>query len=259
MIPVHPHVVEVELARVEAAPADATHLGTRGEPGRVLLHDEAGVRRGITAPRIGPCQQGDAEGHVGAGVGDEGLAAVDEPPAVARDRPGRDAPRVGAGLGLGQAEGAEGSPLGQGSEPPLTLLVGAEEVQGQGSDGHVGLPCGGHRLVGQSDLLHGGDETDRGHADPTPPLRDEDPEQPERSHLPEQVGRTAGLLPSLRRPGGDLLLREFPTQADQFAFGLAEREVHRSDPIGPIGTGPGQPRSRRPPGRAARSPAPPSA
>ena len=37
----HPHVVEVQLAGVEAPPADAPHLRAHGEAGRVLLDDEA--------------------------------------------------------------------------------------------------------------------------------------------------------------------------------------------------------------------------
>ena len=185
-----PHVVEVQLAGVEALPPDAPHLRAHREPGRVLLDDEAWRS---FVPGAG--EQGDAEGHVGAGVGDERLAAVDQPAAVAPLGPGADAPGVGAGVGLGEAEGAERPALGQRPQPALALLVVAEQEQRQRADRDVRLPRGGHRLVGEADLLHGGDEADRGHADAAPLLGDEHAEQAELAHLAEQVGRAARLLP----------------------------------------------------------------
>ena len=88
------------------------------------------------------------------------------------------------------------------------------------------LPRRGHGLVGQADLLHGGDEADGRHADPAPLLGDEHAEQAELAHLAEQVGRAPRLVPGQRRPGGDLLLGEVATEADQIAFGFVERKVH---------------------------------
>ena len=73
-------------------------------------------------------QQRHAEGHVGAGVGDEGLAAVDQPAAVLRLGPGADAAGVGTGVGLGEPERAEHAALGQRPQPALALLVVAEQV-----------------------------------------------------------------------------------------------------------------------------------
>jgi hypothetical protein len=96
-----------------------------------------------------------------------------------------------------------------------------------------------HRLVGQADLLHRGDEADSRHADPSPLRRDQHAEQAQRTHLAEQVGRTPGLLPRDRGTRGDLLLRELATEAHQIAFRLGEREIPRSDRIGPTGTMPG--------------------
>ena len=89
------------------------------------------------------------------------------------------------------------------------------------------LPCGGHRLVGQADLLHGRDEADRRHADPAPLLGDEDAEQAELAHLAEEIGRAARLLPGPRRPGRDLPLREVAAECGEVPLRLAEREVHR--------------------------------
>ena len=175
---------------------------------------------------LGAGQQRHPERHVGPGVGDERLATVDEPAAVAPLGPGADAAGVGAGVRLGEPEGAEHPSLGQRAQPALALGVVAEQVQRQRADGHVGLPRRGHRLVGQADLLHGGDEADGRHADPAPLLGNEHAEQAELAHLAEQIGRAPGLLPGQRRPRGDLLLGEVAAEADQVLFRFAEREVH---------------------------------
>ena len=50
----HPHVVEVELAGVEAPPSDAAHLRSHGEAGRVLLDDEA-ARTAARPPPTARC------------------------------------------------------------------------------------------------------------------------------------------------------------------------------------------------------------
>ena len=221
-----PDVVEEQLAGVETAPADAAHLRAHGEAGGVLLHDEARERRRLPLARLGAGQQRHPERHVGAGVGDERLPTVDQPATVAPHRPRADAARVRTRIGLGQAERAEDASLGQRSQPTLSLRVVAEEVQRQRTDRHVRLPRGGHRLVGQADLLHRGDEADGRHADAAPLLGDQHAEQAQRTHLAEQVGRAPRLLPRQGGAPGDLLLRELATEADQIAFRLGEREVH---------------------------------
>ncbi len=174
-------------------------------------------------------QQGHPERHVRAGVGDEGLLAVDHPAAVARFGAGADAAGVGSGIGLGQAERTERPALGQRPEPTLALVVVAEEVEGERTDRHVGLPGRSHRLVGPAELLHGGDEADRRHADPAPLLGDQHPEEAELAHLAEQVGGADRVLPGLRGPAGDLVLREVAAEADQVVLRLREREVHALD------------------------------
>ena len=236
-----PHVVEGQLARVETAPADAAHLRAHREAGGVLLHDEARERRRLPLARLGARQQRHAERHVGAGVGDERLATVDQPTAVAPHCTRADAARVGTGVGLGQTERAERASLGQRSQPTLALRVGAEQVQRQRTDRHVGLPRGGDRLVGEADLFHRGDEADGRHADAAPLLGDQHAEQAQRAHLAEQVGGAARLVPRERGARRDLLLRELATQADEIAFRLGEREIHGPDSIGPTGTTPGSP------------------
>ena len=86
--------------------------------------------------------------------------------------------------------------LGQRAEPALALRVGAEEVQRQRTDGHVRLPRGRYRLVGEAELLHRGDEADGGHPDAAPLLRDQHAEQAQLAHLAEQVGRALRGLPT---------------------------------------------------------------
>ena len=95
-----------------------------------------------------------------------------------------------------EPERAERASLGQRSQPPLALRVVAEEVERQRADRHVRLPRRGHRLVGQADLLHRGDEADGRHADAAPLLGDQHAEQAQRAHLAEQVGRAAAPPPT---------------------------------------------------------------
>ena len=125
----HPDVVEEQLAGVEAPPADAAHLRAHGEAGRVLLDDEARVRRrarrrptrcGRAASRRTTCRCPALEMNVLRPL-------ISQPPSRALG-PGADAAGVGAGVGLGQPERAERASLGQRSQPALALRVVAEEV-----------------------------------------------------------------------------------------------------------------------------------
>ena len=237
MVVGHPHVVEEQLARVEALPTDPPHLRPHREPGRVLLDDEAGeLRARATIAGLGAGQQRDAERHVGAGVGDERLAAVDQPAAVLALGPGGDAAHVGAGVGLGQPERAEHATLGERAEPAFTLLVVAEQVQRHRADRDVGLERGGDRLVGLTELFERGDEPDGRHPDAAPLLGHEHAEQPELAHLAQQVGRAFGPFPRRRRTDGDLLRGELPAQVDQvpLRFGVARSPCPET--IRPIGT-----------------------
>ena len=191
-------------------------FGPMVKPGGVLLDHEG---RELRCLRLGrrAGQQRHAEGHVGAGVGDERLPAVDHPAAVAPLGPGADAAGVGTGVGLGQAEGAERPALRQRSEPALPLLVVAEQEERQRPDRHVGLPRRGHRLVGQAELLHGGDEADGGHADAAPLLGDQHAEQAQRAHLAEQVGGADAPPPTPAAPGAAISFwaksRQSPTRS----------------------------------------------
>jgi hypothetical protein len=95
------------------------------EAGGVLVDQEAGDAAPRALARVGDREQDHVVG-LGA-VGDEVLAAVDDPAAVQPLGPGADAGRVGAGVRLGEREA--GLPLGPhgGGQIPLLLLRGAVE------------------------------------------------------------------------------------------------------------------------------------
>src|SRR5215469_12411277 len=83
----HPAAVERQLVRVRRRPADLGVLLRHGEAWRTRWHQDRGDLRlaiaggpGGRASREGSDR--DHAGDVGAGVGDEGLAAVDDPVAV---------------------------------------------------------------------------------------------------------------------------------------------------------------------------------
>ena len=104
--------------------------------------------------------------EVGQGaVGDEDLAAVDDPLVALLDGLRRHAHGVGAGVGLGDAEAADvlaGAGLGQDFQFLLFRRVAAEVVEAQrlaGADGHgEGVAHAGDRLIGQQgfNVAHGG-------------------------------------------------------------------------------------------------------
>ena len=92
--------------------------------------------------------------HVGFGfaaVGDEDLAAVENPVVAVAGGGGLGAARIGAGGGLGQAEAAEFLARGQGHEEFLLLFLGAEHVDRVGAEGQVGRQgdAGGAADAGQ--------------------------------------------------------------------------------------------------------------
>ena len=193
-------------------------FGPMVKPGVSFSTTKLANRRPVAIDRLGAGQQRHPERHVGARVGDERLATVDQPTAVVTFRAGADPACVGAGVGLGQTERAEHASFGQRSQPALSLFVVAEQVERQRTDRHVRLPRRGHRLVGQADLLHRGDETDGRHADPAPLLGDQHAEQAEPAHLTEQVGRAARLVPrrgehGSRSPAGRTRGRGRPARA----------------------------------------------
>src|SRR5690606_30687428 len=129
-------VVEDDLGGVGGADAVLPELLAHGQAGRAGRDDERGLAAGAELGVDG----GDDDVHVGdAAVGGPGLDAVDDPVAVVVHGAGADGADVGAGVGLGGAEGAEldvvlvAEHLGQ---PRAELLGGA--VAGQGGGGQAG-------------------------------------------------------------------------------------------------------------------------
>ena len=176
---------------------------------------------------LGAGQQRDAERHVGAGVGDERLAAVDQPAAVLALGPGRDAAGVGAGVGLGEPERAEDATLGERPQPALALRRRCR-TGSSGSEPMVTWACNAAATDWSAwpSCSMRGDEPDGRHPDAAPLLGDEHAEQAELAHLAQEIGRAVLPLPGRRRADRDLLRGELPTQVDQVPLGFGEREVH---------------------------------
>ncbi len=150
---------------------------------------------------------------------------ISQPPSR-RFGPGADAAGVGAGVGLGQAEGTEGAPLGQGPQPPLALLVVAEEQSGR--EPMVTCACHAAATDWSASPICSMAATKPTVDMPMPP-HSSGTSMPEQAQRPISRSRSVGQRASSqagRSPGGDLLLREVPAQLDQLALGLGEREVH---------------------------------
>ena len=105
------------------------------EPLPALLHNEGGDAPGADV------RGGDGKDHIGVrlgGVGDEDFAAVEQPVVALVHGGGLGAAGIGAGVGLGEAEGANFFTSGQGHQIFLLLLLGAEGEDRPGAKGHVG-------------------------------------------------------------------------------------------------------------------------
>ena len=86
-------------------------MGLKGKALPALFHNKSGDTPGADV------RGGDGKDHIGvrdAAVGDENFLAVEQPVIALVHGGGLGAPRVGAGVGLGEAESADFFPLGQG-------------------------------------------------------------------------------------------------------------------------------------------------
>jgi hypothetical protein len=185
------------------------------------LDDQAGSARLDHERRdavVGAGGDRDDAGDRRARVGDERLRAVDHPLVVDQPGPGARRPRVAAGVGLGQPEGAErptGDEIGQ---PARLLVVVAEAEDRVGAKPDAGREGDAERLVDASDLLDGDAQRDEVAVAAAPLAREHEPEQAELAHLLHDLQReVVGLVPG-GDVGGDLGLGEV-------ADDLAEREV----------------------------------
>src|SRR5581483_642874 len=184
-----------------------------------------------------------SHGHPGADlrpcVRDEGLAAVDHPAVAVAHRARLRAARVGAGLGLGEAEGPELLAAEQLGQVALPLLVGAEVDEGRDAQADRGLQGDGQRGVAAGDLLQGeavGDEVAAGTAHA---LGEGQGEEAEPGHAGDQVvGELAGLV-VVGGPGDDLALGEVAAEVADGALLVAELEIHSAAQASGSGAGPG--------------------
>ena len=124
---------------------------------RRVGRDDEGADLGVAAWSVVAGPRGDDVRAGLAGVGDEPLAAVDDPRAAVgavfvpggRARPAG----VAAGAGLGQAVGAEHLALGHRDEEALLLLVRAGEVERPAAEAGVGGDDEPERAPDAADLL----------------------------------------------------------------------------------------------------------
>ena len=146
----------------------------------------------------------------GPRVGDELLAAVDDPLAVDQVCPRLRRPGVRPGSGLGEAEAGERRAGDQVGQPGLLLLVGAIGQDRVDSQPDRRLQRDRHRLVDAADLLdrdaQAGEVTVL--ARPAVLLRRRQAEQAELAHLLHDVDREVVCLVPVGCVRGDLRLGE---------------------------------------------------
>ena len=130
-----------------------------------------------------------------AGVGDEALAAVDDPRAAvgtvleARGRP--RAARIAAGARLGQAVRADDLALGHRHEVALLLLVRPGEVERPAAEARVRRDDQPERAPDPADLLDRDGVGQRVEPGPALVLGDRDAEPAELADAPDDLGREA--------------------------------------------------------------------
>ena len=233
----HPHVVEEQLARVEAAPADAAHLRAHREaracPSRRRSSRTSAAPPSPVSVRASSVTPNDMS--VPALEMNVLRPLISQPPSR-RSARGADAAGVGAGVGLGEPERAERASLGERSQPALALRVVAEQVAAAATrssrapatppppTGRPGRAAPSRRRSRPSTCRCR--PTPRGsacRAGPSAPIS--------RSR---SVGQTASSHACGARAAISFCANS--AQVDQVALGLGEREVHRRDPIGPTGT-----------------------
>src|SRR6266446_2507144 len=109
----HGDVVEVELGRVRRPPDHLPVHAARREAGGLLLDDDAAVFLAAVGERAGHALDRRAGGDRGRGIGDEDLAAVDDPTVALEARRRLGAAGVGAGRRLRETEPPEVRPAAQ--------------------------------------------------------------------------------------------------------------------------------------------------
>jgi hypothetical protein len=163
---------------------------------------------------------------VGARVGDELLGAVDHPAVVVELGARADVARVGARLGLGQAEGAELLARAEVGHQALLLLLGAEQVDRLRAERGVRAHRDRHGGVHARELLDRQRVGERVAPSAAVFLRERDPHQPELPELGHDLVREALLAVELLRDGLHLALGEVADGAADQLVVVGEVEVH---------------------------------
>ena len=145
------HVVEDQLGGGRGADAHLVVVIAEGEALPPLFHDEGGDTTGADV------RGGHREDHIGVGlgrVGDEDLAAVEEPVITLVQSSGLGAAGIGTGIGLGKTEGAQLLALRQGDQVLLLLLLGTVGEDGPRAQRHVGRQNDAGTAIHPGELLH---------------------------------------------------------------------------------------------------------
>ena len=151
-----------------------------GKAGGVLLHDEdPGAPLGVLRIGNGEDQRRAAD----AAVGHEDLRAVDDIILAVPDGDRLHPARIGAGVGLGQTEGADPLAAGHRREEAAFLLLGAEPLDGVDPHAVVDGEAEADRRADAGDLLDGDHVADGVHLRAAIRLRRLEAEKMERSHL----------------------------------------------------------------------------
>ncbi len=160
-----------------------------------------------------------------AAVGDEALGAVDDVLVALADGGRAHAGDVGAGVGLGQAEGGELVVLGQHPEVLLLELLGAGEGERRGGEA-VGADRGGDAGAAPGELLLDDRALEVAEAGPAVLLGRVAVHEAELPGLAEHVLGPRAVAVVLPGDGTDLLLGEVVRHLAQRLLLVGKREVH---------------------------------
>ena len=163
---------------------------------------------------------------LGPGVGDELLRAVDHPLAVLEPGAGPDVAGVGAGLGLGEPEGAELAPRAEVGQQLALLLLGAEQVDRLRAERGVRGHRDRDRGVDPGQLLDRERVGERVAAPAAVLLGERDPHQAELAHLRDQLVGERLRAVELLGDGRDLVAGEVADGVAQQPLLVGELEVH---------------------------------
>ena len=219
-------VVEVHRRRGGAGQAHLALGRAERQPIGAGVHQEAGQppRRLVTRAREDRVEVGLAA------VGDPGLGAGQHPAALRGPRLRRDGRDVGAGLGLGQAVGAQ-PVAGQQPGQQLLLLVRRAELGERVAGQAVHRDADRHGQPGVPELLQHLQVALVGLRTAAEPLRVGQREQPGPAEQREPVAREGPALLGLGRPRGQLGRRDPTGELDQ-VLGV-RRGQHPVDRHGP--------------------------